>query len=375
VNKFACEKVMRPLKDTKPQQSKERVLVVVPCLNEERHIEEVLTRLVDEAAHVNLKIVIADGGSTDRTRTIVQELNTGRRIVLMDNPKRIQAVGINEAVRQYGKRSRFLIRIDAHARYPDNFCETLLDVQARTLADSVVVSMRTEGTTCLEQAAAVAQNSILGNGGAAHRNQAGDRWVEHGHHALIKMDAFKAIGGYDETFSHNEDAEFDNRLIGAGFNIFLTASVQVTYFPRSSLSGLFRQYFNIGKGRARNFLRHPRRAKVRHFVLAVVAPALGLIVLAPLTSVFAVPALCWASICIGYGIVLGARMRNRCAMASGIAAMAMQTGWSIGFFVGLLREFPRRRRAFDRGDPDLAKTDGMIESGSSARRPCTKVTS
>ena len=37
------------------------------------------------------------------------------------------------------------------------------------------------------------------------------------------MDAFKAIGGYDDTFSHNEDAELDNRLTDAGFRIFLTA--------------------------------------------------------------------------------------------------------------------------------------------------------
>ena len=37
-------------------------------------------------------------------------------------------------------------------------------------------------------------------------------YVDHGHHAAFRAASFKAIGGYDETFSHNEDAEFDGAL-------------------------------------------------------------------------------------------------------------------------------------------------------------------
>jgi succinoglycan biosynthesis protein ExoA len=313
-----------------------RVLVVIPCLNEEQHIEQVVSHLAAEAERLDLRIVVADGGSTDQTRAIVERLSTNCRVVLMINSGRIQATGINDAVSKYGKDARFLIRVDAHASYPENYCETLLNVQSRTLADSVVVSMLTEGFTCIQRAVAAAQNSILGNGGSAHRNQTADRWVDHGHHALIKMDAFKAIGGYDDTFSHNEDAELDNRLTDAGFRIFLTAEVQVIYYPRGSVTGVFQQYFNIGRGRARNFLKHPKRAKLRHLVLGLVAPAICLMLLTPLMHIFAVPAATWALACITYGLMLGMRLRDPCAMASGVAAMAMQAGWSFGFFRGLL---------------------------------------
>jgi succinoglycan biosynthesis protein ExoA len=318
------------------QSQKEQILVVVPCLNEERHIAQVLTNFATEAEHLDLKIVVADGGSTDQTLPIVRQLAANRTIVLMNNPKRIQAAGINEAVRQHGQQAGFLIRADAHATYPANYCETLLNVQRRTLADSVVVSMHTEGSTCMERAAAAAQNSILGNGGAAHRNQGSDCWVEHGHHALFRMDAFKAVTGYDETFSHNEDAELDNRLSGAGFRIFLTSEAEVTYYPRGSLVGLFQQYFNIGRGRARNLLKHTRRVKLRHLVLAGVAPAICLALLTPVAAIFALPTIMWALTCSLYGLLLGMRLREPCAMASGIAAMMMQAGWSFGFFRGLL---------------------------------------
>jgi succinoglycan biosynthesis protein ExoA len=324
------------LPDDTLRPSERAVLIIVPCLNEEKHIERVVTKLAAEADRIDLTVVVVDGGSSDRTRSIVQRLSAeDPRVILLDNPKRIQAAGVNAAVRKHGDDANFLIRVDAHASYPDRYCETLLRVQARTLADSVVVSMRTAGQKCFQKAAAAAQNSMLGNGGAAHRNRAADRWVDHGHHALMTIDAFRAVAGYDESFSHNEDAELDIRLIDNGFRIYLTGEVQVTYYPRSSLVGLFRQYFNIGHGRARNFLKHRKNAKLRHLALTVVAPAICLLPFCPLSGVFAVPALAWALLCIGCGAVIGVRLRDTCATAAGLAAMAMQAGWSFGFFRGL----------------------------------------
>jgi succinoglycan biosynthesis protein ExoA len=149
------------------------VLVVIPCLNEAKHIEKVVTRLLAEGDRLNLKIVIADGGSTDRTLEIARRLSkVDRRVVLMDDPKRI-AAAVNGAVRKYGDGAQFLIRIDAHASYPDRYCEHLLQVQARTRANSVMVTMHTEGRTCFQRAAAAAQNLMVGSGGAAHRNETG----------------------------------------------------------------------------------------------------------------------------------------------------------------------------------------------------------
>jgi succinoglycan biosynthesis protein ExoA len=312
------------------------VLVVIPCLNEEKHIEQVVTKLAAEADRVNLHIVIADGGSTDQTRSIVQRLVTSNSCIkLLDNSKRIQSAGVNAAVRKYGGNAQFLIRVDAHASYSDRYCEMLLKEQNRTRADSVVVAMHAVGHTCFQRAAAAAQNSILGNGGATHRNESYAGWTDHGHHALMTLAAFNAVGGYDETFSHVEDVELDIRLSRRGFHLYLTDETQVTYYPRISAAGLFQQYFNIGRGRARYFLKHRKHAKIRHLGLAAVAPAVCLLTLIPVAGVFAIPALAWISLCIAYGIGLGVRSRDVCAAAAGVAAMAMQAGWSFGFFLEL----------------------------------------
>jgi succinoglycan biosynthesis protein ExoA len=327
------------------QRSSDLTLVVIPCLNEARFIEGIVTKIAAEADRINLKIVVADAGSTDGSREIVQRLSRlNDRIVLMDNPGHIHAIGINDAVRRFGSEAKFLIRVDAHADCPTHHCEQLLKVQTRTHADSVVVSMYTAGDKCFERAAAAAQNSILGHGCSAHRSSSRGSWVDHGHHALMKMDAFNAVGGYDESFSHNEDAELDARLKANGFHIYHTGETHVTCYPRSSAPALFRQYFNIGQGRARNFLRHPKNTKPRHLVLVMVAPAVCMLVLSPFGGIFAVPAIAWALLCLGYGIALGVRLRDPCAAASGIAAIAMQAGWSFGFFRALYTELTKRVR-------------------------------
>src|ERR1700690_4454738 len=124
----------------------------------------------------------------------------------------------------------------------------------------------------------------------------------------------------------------DARLKASGFRIFLTGEAPVVYFPRKTATALFRQYANQGRGRARNLLRHRKNAKLRHFILVGIAPVVSLLLLAPLSSVFAVPFLVWAAMCISYGLLLGIRLRDRCAAAAGIAAMASQAGWSFGFF-------------------------------------------
>lgn len=311
------------------------VVVVIPCLNEEKHIANTLSRFMAEPESVVRKIVVSDGGSADRTLAVVDSCaRQDGRVIILHNSKRIQSCGLNRAVETYGDIARFVLRVDAHADYPADFCSKLLAAQSRTGANSVVVSMIAKGSACFQIAVASAQNSRLGNGGSAHRAAAQGGFVEHGHHALMEVRAFRAIGGYDESFTHNEDAEFDFRLLAAGLRIYLCAGADITYYPRTSAPSLFRQYWNFGRGRARNMLKHRAKPKLRQLLPIMVGPAVALSLLGPL---FAVPALAWATVCIAYGIILGWRERSLCACGAGIAAMLMHLGFSLGFIFQVLR--------------------------------------
>jgi succinoglycan biosynthesis protein ExoA len=292
-----------------------------------------------------MRIVIADGGSSDKTSTIAGKLaKEFDNVVFLYNPKRVQSAAVNLAVESYGKDAEFLIRIDAHATYPADYCKILLEEAEQTQASSVVVAMHTVGTTCFQQAVAAAQNSKIGNGGSAHRS-VGTKgmWVDHGHHALMRIDAFRKIRGYDESFSHNEDAELDTRLTQAGFRIWMTGKTALTYYPRSAPISLFQQYADYGHGRARHIRKHKARPKLRQLAPAFVVPAALLLLGTPFTGLAALPFMLWALLCLTYGVVMGVQARNRCIAAAGPAAMIMHFGWSVGFWEGIWAA-PRGRR-------------------------------
>jgi succinoglycan biosynthesis protein ExoA len=320
------------------------VLAVVPCLNESAHIGKLLEWLTHDADNLDLLIIVADGGSTDGTTDIVAKIALSNpRVRLLSNPKRIQSAGVNLAVQLFGEDRRWLVRLDAHADYPKRYIATLITEARRTGAASIVVAMRSEGGTCFQRAAAAAQNSVLGTGGAAHRRSGSEGFVDHGHHALFDLKEFMAIGGYDDSLSHNEDAEFDIRLARAGGKIWLTRKVDIVYFPRSHALALYRQYVNYGRGRARTLMHHRIRPKVRQFLPACVLPTILALMLAPWMPLIVGPAFAWAALCLLSGIVLGLQQKRRCTFASGIAAMIIHLAWSIGFWWEVTFARGRRR--------------------------------
>ncbi|MCF3638939.1 glycosyltransferase family 2 protein [Rhizobium sp. TRM95111] len=320
-----------------------RCLIVIPCLNEAKHLEPLVGRLAPSMEALDATLVIADGGSTDGTREIAQRLAVDHeRIRFLDNPKRIQSAAVNLAVATFGAGYDYMIRVDAHGSYPDDYGRRLVEEALVTGADSVVVAMQTVGFGTFQKATAFAQNSTLGNGGAKHRKGAESHWADHGHHALMRISAFEAVGGYDESFSANEDAEFDYRLHKAGYRIWMTAKTSMVYYPRASVGPLFRQYFGYGRGRARNFLKHRALPSIRQMIPLMVAPVTFGALLAALTWIAAVPFALWAVACLGYGTWMALGQRNPYGPLAAISAMVMHFAWSAGFWRELLAFRPRR---------------------------------
>lgn len=313
-----------------------RTLLVIPCLNEAATIEPLLRKLHAQRGAMDMLIVVADGGSRDGTPEIVSSLTSEiPDLLLLANAKRIQSAAINLAVDRFGEDRDYLIRIDAHGDYPDDYCRTLIEEAIEMNADSVVVGMETIGFGLFQKATAIAQNSKLGNGGSKHRAGGGGEWVDHGHHALMRIEAFRSVGGYDENFSHNEDAELDFRLRAAGFRIWMTGKTYMTYYPRASASALFKQYLAYGRGRAKNLMKHRSVPKLRQAIPLAVAPVVVGAVLALIYWWAAVPLVIWAAACLGYGFWMAVGQKNPYGPLASLSAMIMHFAWSAGFWLEL----------------------------------------
>lgn len=321
------------------------LLIVVPCLNEAMHLPGLLSLLLEQAAAEDV-IVVADGGSQDGSPEIVNELaKRDPRVILLNNPARLQSSGLNLAVERFGSDRKYLIRIDAHAGYPEGFATRLVGAAEATGADSVVVPMHTVGSSCFQIAAATAQNSRIGAGGAAHRIGSESGWIDHGHHALMRLEAFRRINGYDPGFSHNEDADYDLRLGASGGRIWFEGDLAIDYYPRRTARALFRQYVNYGRGRARTVVKHRTPLKLRQLAPALVGPAvaaaatgvLAALLFTPYALLLAAPVLLWLVACLVGGTVAAAASKAPgCGYLAGLAAMIMHLGWSCGFIAGLV---------------------------------------
>lgn len=317
-----------------------RIAFVIPTLNEARHIRGVLTALIGSAERLDAQFFVVDGGSRDGTQDLVLEMaDQHPRITLVHNPKRLQSAAVNLVVTQFGGRLDWILRVDAHADYPDDYCDVLLAEAEQHQADSVVVRMHATptGHSLMESNIAAAQNAIFGNGGSAHRGKGDGRFVDHGHHALMRVDAFKAVGGYNESFSHAEDVELDQRLVKAGYRIWLTGATGMAYYPRQSLTQLALQYYRFGAGRMANFWKHPESLRKRHVILVSLAPIAFLALLAPIEPLLAMPMGLWLLVCLLAGGMTAWQTRRPGIVLCGLPGAVMQLAWSFGFWGQALR--------------------------------------
>jgi len=316
------------------------VSILIPTLNEERHIEAAIRSVQPQDPEIDFEIVVLDGGSVDRTRAIVATMTeTDSRIRLVANEKRLQSAAVNLGAKIADARAEVIIRADCHATYPPGYVSTCLSRLSQTSAKSVVVTMVTRGAGLFQRGVAAAQNSLLGNGGSAHRRPGASRYVDHGHHAAFDRAFFLAIGGYDDTFVPNEDVDLDARITAAGGRIWLETSVPITYYPRDAIGSLARQYFRYGKARALTWRRHGYRLRLRQLLpvaillgnlsMAVVALAVGpkFLLLAP--CIYLALSMIW-------GVIEAVRTRDPApAVFMGVAAVTMHHAWAIGFLTAV----------------------------------------
>ncbi|UFN50478.1 glycosyltransferase family 2 protein [Roseomonas sp. OT10] len=320
------------------------VSVAVPVLNESHYIQPCLESLRGQWPEGRFEVLVLDGGSRDDTREKVEAMMPGfPGLRLLDNPRRLQSAAVNLAARLATPEAGILVRADAHAVYPPDFLVKVVGaLRSQRGATSVVVPMVTEGRIGLQRAIAAAQNSRFGNGGSAHRRLGQSRWVDHGHHAAFDRAFFLSIGGYDETFTHNEDAELDQRATAAGGKVWMCAEAAVTYFPRRDLVSLGRQYSRHGAGRARTILKHRLKPKPRQMapVVALLGNSAALVAAPVVPATLLVPAV-YALLCLGWGARSALRERDAWLLAAGPAAMTMHHAWAVGFLRSLMR---RRNR-------------------------------
>jgi len=309
--------------------------------NEARYIEQCLTSLLNQDYPPgSYEILVVDGLSDDGSREIVFRLAKEHPIRLLTNPDRTTPAGLNIGVQ--AARGEIVILLGAHATAAPDFIQQSVRYLQQTDSACVGGPIRTRGETWMARAISLALSSPFGVGNAFFRYAQRELFVDTVAFGAYRREVFDHIGLFDETLTYAEDDDFNYRLRRQGGKILLTPAIRTTYYARTSLPQLWRQYVNYGVGKARAFQKHGRVASWRHLVPASFVLALvGSVLLAALVPklvwvlVFTVGSYLLASLL--FSVWIAARHGWAYLPLLPVVFLVLHLGYGIGFIWGLVK--------------------------------------
>ena len=223
--------------------------VICPIYNEEKYIANCIESVLEQDfPKDDLEALFVDGMSTDKTREIVRDYARQYPCIhLLDNPEKIVPIAMNIGIRS--SKGDIIIRMDAHAQYPNNYFSVLVDKLAKLDAENVGGVCRTVpvNDTPICQAIAIALSSPFGMGNSYFRIGANHEMeVDTVPFGCFKRDLFDRIGYYDEELIRNQDDELNGRIIQNGGKIFLIPSIVVNYYARDTIQKVGKMFYQYG---------------------------------------------------------------------------------------------------------------------------------
>jgi succinoglycan biosynthesis protein ExoA len=322
------------------------VSLIIPCRNEEKTISLLLEALAGQTYPTSrMEILVIDGLSADRTLARVSDVAAAHpnlNVRVIENPRRIIPAALNLGITQ--AKGEYIIRMDAHAIPAPDYVSRCVELLSAGVADNVggrwVIVPGAD--TPPARAIALAVSHPFGAGDALYRYARHAAYVDTVPFGAFRRDLFDRVGLYDERLLTNEDYDLNYRIRQAGGRIYFSPDVTSTYYARSSLIGLARQYLRYGWWKARMLRKYPASIRWRQlapplFVAGLIGLGCGALI-SPLAALIeAGLALCYTA---SNGLASGAiawrqRIGWRTAVALPLAFATIHLCWGFGFWAGL----------------------------------------
>ncbi|MEU5837481.1 glycosyltransferase family 2 protein [Streptomyces diacarni] len=306
------------------------VSVIMPVLNEERHLRSSVLHILQQQYEGELEVVIALGPSTDRTDEIAAELTAeDPRVRTVPNPTGRTPAGLNAAIQ--ASRHPVVVRVDGHGMLSADYIATAVRLLEETGAANVGGVMHAEGENAWEDAVAAAMTSKIGVGNAVFHTGGAACEAETVYLGVFRREVLERQGGYNEEFIRAQDWELNYRIREAGGLVWFSPELRVSYRPRPSVRALAKQYRNYGRWRHVVARYHAGSINLRYLAppVALCAIAAGLVVGVSVTPwALVVPggylaAIVAGSLPAGKGLSFKARVQIPVALAT----MHMTWGW------------------------------------------------
>jgi glycosyltransferase involved in cell wall biosynthesis len=233
-----------------------------------------------------MQVLVVDGMSKDRSREIIQSyMKKYDFIQLIDNEQKIVPVAMNLAIKEAV--GDYIIRLDAHSTYPNDYFSKLISWHQKLQADNVGAVVKTKVKTPTFKANSIAKvlSCKFGVGDSDFRvGVSKPKEVDTVPFGCYKKEVFEKYGLYDERLIRNQDIELNKRIIANGGKIYLLPDVECTYYARENFKDLAKNNFANGKWNILTafYTKTLNSLSLRHFVplifvLSLILPCIGAI--------------------------------------------------------------------------------------------------
>ncbi|HPN33618.1 MAG TPA: glycosyltransferase family 2 protein [bacterium] len=326
------------------------ITVIMPIRNEEAYIGKALESIREQDYPSDrYEVLIVDGMSNDRTRQIVEEeMRTLPQARLLDNPHRIVPHALNLGLAN--SRGDVILRVDGHVVLERNYFSLCIAyLQSQPDAACVGGVIASVNTTFIGEAIALAMASPFGVGNSYFRTRGpGDPegFVDSVAFGAYRREVFDQIGVFDEELVRCQDDEFNYRLRKHGGKIFLTPRIRSTYYSRTRLGLLWRQYFQYGLWKIRVLQKHLTMMQLRQFVPPVFVLSLfGSLALAPVWRPARIAAACivgaYLAASAAFAVRVGRKKGFRFTAVLPIIFLILHLSYGLGFLYGMIKFMPR----------------------------------
>jgi glycosyltransferase involved in cell wall biosynthesis len=247
--------------------------VIATVLNERDTIERLLKSLDGQTRRPD-EVVIADGGSTDGTLSILDSWTSASLpLHVLETPGGNISEGRNAAIS--AATGDLIATTDAGVRLEDDWLERLLapfedEATGQTVSvvsgwfvpDPQTLFETVMGATVLPQLREISPETFL----PSSRSVA------------FRRAAWEASGGYPEWLDYCEDLIFDLRLRELYGSFAFAPDAVVHFRPRGTLRAFFKQYYQYARGDGKANL-WGRRHAVRYFTYLILGPVLVVLAL------------------------------------------------------------------------------------------------
>lgn len=240
--------------------------VIIPVLNEEKNMDRLLETIYRQSYPLNkYEILFVDGGSADKTMEYVNRHTEFPNIRIINNPRKTAQHAMNMGID--AARGKYIIRLDAHSFYTDNYFKELIEtLKSKAEIGNVGGIYAVEGDNLVGKAYARVLSTVFGVGSSDFRLSDEEKYVNTVPYGAFRKEEIIKIGKYDERLERNEDFELNLRYIRSGYKILLKPSLVIKYKCRNTIRSIIRHEISDGLWNSISLKYCPYTFRLSHFI-------------------------------------------------------------------------------------------------------------